>query len=62
MQQIRMSHGLQTKKALPRWINAMLSLDRYGNVAFLPDTDTDSLRCTVNVNFEGYAMVLLYKD
>ncbi|MCR4655773.1 MAG: hypothetical protein K5770_06040 [Lachnospiraceae bacterium] len=41
---------------------AMLSLDRYGNVAFLPDTDTDPLRCTVNVNFEGYAMVLLYKD
>ncbi|MCR4590448.1 MAG: hypothetical protein K5668_06480 [Lachnospiraceae bacterium] len=41
---------------------AMLSLDRYGKVAFLPDTDTDPLRCTVNLNFEGYAMVLLYKD
>ncbi|MCR4655053.1 MAG: hypothetical protein K5770_02310 [Lachnospiraceae bacterium] len=47
----------------PEWQNegrqyAMLSLDRYGNVTFLPDTDTDSLRCTVNVNFEGYAMVV----
>ena len=42
--------------------NYQKGLDRYGKVAFLPDTDTDPLRCTVNVKFEGYAMVLLYKD
>ena len=61
------SYGALSMFINPEWQKegrqyAMLSLDRYGNVTFLADTDTDPLRCTVNVNFEGYAMALLYKD
>ncbi|MCR4656484.1 MAG: InlB B-repeat-containing protein [Lachnospiraceae bacterium] len=59
--------GTLTMFIHPEWQKAgrqyaMLSLDRYGNVAFLPDIDTDPIRCTVNLNFEGYALDVLYKD
>ena len=59
--------GTLTMFIHPEWQKAgrqyaMLSLDKYGNVAFLPDIDTDPIRCTVNLNFEGYALDVLYKD
>ena len=41
---------------------AILAMDKNGKVYVLYDTDTDPATITVNVNFEGYAMNLIYKD
>ncbi len=41
---------------------AILAMDKNGKVYVLNDTDTDPATVTVNVNFEGYAMNLIYRD
>lgn len=39
---------------------AIIALDRYGKTYFLTDTDANPNTVTVNVNFEGFAMELIY--
>ena len=41
---------------------AILAMGKNGQVFTLPDTDTNPATITVNVNFDGYAMDLIYKD
>lgn len=41
---------------------AIIALDKNGMTYVLPDTDMNPRTVTVNVNFEGYAMELIYTD
>lgn len=41
---------------------AILALDKNGVVQVLPDTDTNPNTITVALNFEGYALELIYID
>ncbi len=43
-------------------IFALQALDKNGKVMFLPDKDTDPDTITVEVDLEGYAFELVYKD
>lgn len=41
---------------------AIMGLDKKGKAWIYPDTDTNPATVTANVNFEGYAFALIYKD
>ena len=41
---------------------AIMGLDKKGKAWIYPDTDSNPATVTANVNFEGYAFALIYKD
>lgn len=41
---------------------AIMGLDKKGKAWIYPDTDSNPATVTTNVNFEGYAFALIYKD
>lgn len=41
---------------------AILALDKSGNIHTYPDTDASDGTVSANINFEGYAFSLVYKD
>ncbi|MCR5301783.1 MAG: DUF6273 domain-containing protein [Lachnospiraceae bacterium] len=41
---------------------ALMALDKNGNALVYADSDTNPATITANINFEGYAFALIYKD